>query len=399
MNEHREPSHPMSEVRRIRSPGGRRSEETLVKRETSCSGVDGKYGQRRNYITERKTTMYNSYEPLETKTIEDLMEKEFEDKPHLVDTLLPGVGVYILAGDPKSGKSWLALDLALHIASGKPMWEHEVFMTEVLYLALEDGEKRLQDRILRNGTGAPPGFYYATNALTVRGELIRQLSDEMKKHPGIGLVIIDTLAAVKGESIATASIYQDDYNIMRALHEFSTNNNITILVIHHTNKSKSPYPMNNISGSNGVTGGADGSFVLEKDKFEDEVAKLYCSCRDYEDHVLTLKFNKETCKWECLRDNSSYMDSLESDPDMRKVVEYIKETKEYRGSASELSQKLEIDKPGQILSGKLRRKRLDLERAGILFTRNRSRIGREITLIMLTPSDQVPNVEGGGDDA
>ena len=105
MNEHREPSHPMSEVRRIRSPGGRRSEETLVERETSCPGVDGKYGQRRNYITERKTTMYNSYEPLETKTIEDLMEKEFEDKPHLVDTLLPGVGVYILAGDPKSGKS------------------------------------------------------------------------------------------------------------------------------------------------------------------------------------------------------------------------------------------------------------------------------------------------------
>ena len=52
----------------------------------------------------------------------------------------------------------------------------------MLYLALEDGEKRLQDRILRNGTGAPPGFYYATNALTVRGELIRQLSDEMKKQ-------------------------------------------------------------------------------------------------------------------------------------------------------------------------------------------------------------------------
>ena len=42
---------------------------------------------------------------------------------------------------------------------------------------------------------------------------------------------------------------------------------------------------------------------------------------------------------------------------------------------------------------------LDLERAGILFTRNRSRIGREITLMLITPSDQVPNVEGGGDDA
>ena len=70
-----------------------------------------------------------------------------------------------------------------------------------------------------------------------------------------------------------------------------------------------------------------------------------------------------------------------------------------RSVAKALSQKLGIDKPGQILSGKLRRKRLDLERAGILFTRNRSRIGREITLMLITPSDQVPNVEGGGDDA
>lgn len=337
----------------------------------------------------------NYYEPLETNTLQSLMEKEFMDKPHLVDTILPGVGLYLLAGDPKSGKSWLALDLALSIASGKPMWEHEVFMTDVLYLDLEDGEKRLQDRVLRIATRFPPGFYYATDALTVRGELIRQLDDELKKHPGIGFVVIDTLAAIKGESIAAANIYQDDYNIMRALHEFSLKHNITILVIHHTNKNKSPYPMNNISGSNGVTGAADGSFVLEKDKFENEMAKLYCSCRDYEDHVITLKFNKETCKWEFLKDNSSFQDSIESDPDLRKVVEYIKEAKEFRGGAADLSQILGIEKPGQILSTKLSRKRLDLERVGIMFTRNRTHTGREINLILLGQ----PTPEGGEEDA
>ena len=337
----------------------------------------------------------NDYEPLETNTLQSLIEKEFMDKPHLVDTILPGVGLYLLAGDPKSGKSWLALDLALSIASGKAMWEHEVFMTDVLYLDLEGGEKRLQDRVLRIATRFPPGFYYATNALTVRGELIRQLDDELKKHPGIGFVVIDTLAAIKGESIAAANIYQDDYNIMRALHEFSLKHNITILVIHHTNKNKSPYPMNNISGSNGVTGAADGSFVLEKDKFEYEMAKLYCSCRDYEDHVITLKFNKETCKWEFLKDNSSFQDSIESDPDLRKVVEYIKEAKEFRGGAADLSQILGIEKPGQILSTKLSRKRLDLERVGIMFTRNRTHTGREINLILLGQ----PTPEGGEEDA
>ncbi len=342
---------------------------------------------------------YESYEPLGTNTLEDLMDKEFEDKPHLVDTVLPSVGVFLLAGDPKCGKSWLALDIALHVAAGIPLWNHDVTMTEVLYLCLEDGEQRLQDRVNKNGTPVSPGFYYATNSLSLRGDLLRQLAEEKNNHPGIGLVVIDTLAAIKGQAIGSASVYQDDYNVLRSLHEFSTNNNITILVIHHTNKCKSISPMNNISGSNGLTGGSDGNFLMEKDKFEDEVAKLYCSCRDYEGHVLTLKFDNTHCRWNCVRDTSKYMDSLESDPDVWKVVEYIKTKKEFKGSATELMTTLGIDRPAHIMSGILYRKRLDLERVGILFDRNRERDGRVITLLLIEPKDEVPVPERMVEDA
>ena len=112
MNEHREPSHPMSvEVRRSKT-WGKEIRRNPFRRGTSCPGVDDKYGQRKTIFQKGKNKM-NYYEPLETNTLQSLMEKEFMDKPHLVDTILPGVGLYLLAGDPKSGKSWLALDLAL----------------------------------------------------------------------------------------------------------------------------------------------------------------------------------------------------------------------------------------------------------------------------------------------
>ena len=127
--------------------------------------------------------MQETYEPLGTNTLENLMTKEFEDRPHLVDTLLPGVGLFLMAGDPKCGKSLLALDIALHVASGVPLWNHDVTMTEVLYLCLEDKESRLQQRVLKNGSVIPSGFYYANSSLSLRGELMRQLEEEKKNHP------------------------------------------------------------------------------------------------------------------------------------------------------------------------------------------------------------------------
>jgi hypothetical protein len=93
------------------------------------------------------------------------------------------------------------------------------------------------------------------------------------------------------------------------------------------------------------------------------------------------------------------MDSLESDPDVWKVVEYIKTKKEFKGSATELMTTLGIDRPAHIMSGILYRKRLDLERVGILFDRNRERDGRVITLLLIEPKDEVPVPERMVEDA
>ena len=59
-------------------------------------------------------------------------------------------GVTILAGKPKVGKSWLALDLALALAGGRfVLGDIHLIEGDVLYAALEDNERRLRSRIER----------------------------------------------------------------------------------------------------------------------------------------------------------------------------------------------------------------------------------------------------------
>lgn len=56
---------------------------------------------------------------------ETLMDKRLPPTKFCVDTLLPQ-GLCILGGSPKVGKSWLVLDLCVHVAQGTPLWGLDV---------------------------------------------------------------------------------------------------------------------------------------------------------------------------------------------------------------------------------------------------------------------------------
>ena len=52
-----------------------------------------------------------------------IMDTQLKANPYIVENLLYP-GLYILAGAPKIGKSWLALDLCLSVAEGEPFLKH-----------------------------------------------------------------------------------------------------------------------------------------------------------------------------------------------------------------------------------------------------------------------------------
>ena len=63
-----------------------------------------------------------------------------------IQWIVPGIlpeGLTLLAGKPKLGKSWLALDIAVAVASGGSVLGRECEPGPVLCLALEDNQRRL----------------------------------------------------------------------------------------------------------------------------------------------------------------------------------------------------------------------------------------------------------------
>ncbi len=75
-----------------------------------------------------------------------IMTTPMKPVKYLVDKMITQ-GLYILAGAPKVGKSWLALDLCLSVAKGEQFLNRDTDSGYVVYLSLEDSLLRLQNRL------------------------------------------------------------------------------------------------------------------------------------------------------------------------------------------------------------------------------------------------------------
>ena len=103
---------------------------------------------------------------LKTITAEALEDKDFPELRWAVPGLLTE-GLTILAGRPKKGKSWMGLGFAVAIASGGiALGKIKVEKGDVLYLALEDNERRLKSRLAKikvEGSRLPAHLHLVTD--------------------------------------------------------------------------------------------------------------------------------------------------------------------------------------------------------------------------------------------
>ncbi len=101
---------------------------------------------------------------LPTISMQELYDTTYESKPPLIDGLLYA-GTYLFVGSPKLGKSFLMAQLAYHISTGTPLWDYTTRKGTVLYLALEDDYRRLQERLYRMvGTEATDNLFFSVSA-------------------------------------------------------------------------------------------------------------------------------------------------------------------------------------------------------------------------------------------
>lgn len=116
----------------------------------------------------------------------ELMDLDFPPMEHVVKGLLPK-GLSILSGAPKVGKSWLAMDLCLHVAKGEPFWGMEVTQGTVWYLSLEDTNASAQYRLAcLNAEEKLDNLYFSTKDQspgTMADGLPNTIAKFMRKHP------------------------------------------------------------------------------------------------------------------------------------------------------------------------------------------------------------------------
>lgn len=232
----------------------------------------------------------------------ELQQKEIPPARFVVADFLPQ-GLSLLASPPKYGKSWFVLDLCLSVAAGTPFLGRDTVKSGCLYLALEDSQRRLQDRMNKvlDGKTAPQGFYFATSALDIGEGLLEQLESHMAAHPDTGLIVIDTLQKVRGASSGKENAYSADYREVGTLKAFADRHSVCLLLVHHLRKmADDGDPFNRISGTNGIMGAADSVFVLSRKKRSDTQTTLSITGRDIESLEIVLEFDKGNYHWQVL---------------------------------------------------------------------------------------------------
>lgn len=276
-------------------------------------------------------------EDLKIINADNLLYTSLGETEFIIEEILP-IGLHIFCGAPKVGKSWLMLDLCIKVSKGEELWNLKTNQCDVLYLALEDTHQRLQKRLFRLTDEIGSNFHIAIESNKITNGLVMQLEQALKQYSNIRLVVIDTLQKIRKQS--NDINYSADYGEISLLKAFADKNKIAIILVHHLRKQDDSDVFNKISGTTGIMGSSDTTFILEKKSRDDSVATLFVTGRDVEYQTFTLRF--EECRWNLLERSFQKELEMKNAPEIiYKVVSFINNNRKWQGSATELLNALE----------------------------------------------------------
>lgn len=224
-------------------------------------------------------------------------------------------GVSILAAKPKVGKSWLTLAWCIAIASAHKdrdlIFDNEYKGIRpkhgsVLYLALEDNQRRMKSRLAKLCIESPEHLHINTEwprcnegGVQAIEEWIVDRIEASKRDecPPPSLVAVDTLAKFRPPAKKVGDAYSQDYEAIEPLKKLADKYGIAVLIIHHQRKMDSDDPFDSVSGTLGLTGAADTIMIMAR---KDGGIVFMERGRDVEDDELAIQFNRDTGKWKAL---------------------------------------------------------------------------------------------------
>ena len=325
---------------------------------------------------------------IETKTMRQLYDQAFEPRVQTIDGLLCP-GLYLFVGEPKIGKSFCMLQMAYKVSRGEPFLGFDVpSPSPVLYLALEDTEERLQERLFRMfGTKVTDNLHFAIRADKIDDQLIEQLKNFMWQCPGTRLIIIDTLQKTR-KVTANPCNYSADYEVIGRLKTFADESKVSLILVHHMRKQESSNKTEMISGTNGLYGASDGAFLMYKKGSSDNELVIDVECRDLPPQ--SIRVNRDPVSLVYSRVDETAADPKPKDPIFEKVSALLSaEHPVWVGTATKLIADLGIDMKPNSLSYYLNvRSRMLYSDYRIRYEKGRTSQARGIRLTWIPPEER-----------
>lgn len=229
---------------------------------------------------------------MNTITASDLIKLETEAPKEIIKGLIT-VGYSIMAGTPKSGKSWNALDFAISVSTGAlALNVFRVDQGHVFYAALEDNYHRLKSRITAMSRVKKiqlnEDLVFSCDFPKLSNNGMETLHEYLNENPHTKLVIFDTLGRITDEK--KGDLYAEDYQLGAALQAMAFTHECAILVVHHSNKTQGQKGISKVSGTSGTTAAADNVLILTRLNEKAPKAQLDVISRDNADKLIDLEW-------------------------------------------------------------------------------------------------------------
>ena len=242
-----------------------------------------------------------SSEPVTLISLAELLK--LPDPEWLIRDLVPLPGITLLYGESGSGKSFVALDWSLSVATGISWLDTYDIDNHgtVVYIACEGMsglKKRAAAWLQQHETVQAPGdarISFSLRALdlydadardalmaTLRQtyppqmEYIPEINEFHDQAPGLKLVVIDTLArSYRGEDESAAAEMGE---FIRNIEVFCHDHGAAVLLVHHTGKSG-----RDERGSTALRGACEACFRVEGKKADGQLVAVTVECDKQKD--------------------------------------------------------------------------------------------------------------------
>jgi len=193
-----------------------------------------------------------------------------EDRLWLVDEIWGGEAVGIVGGEPKCCKSFLALDLAVAVASGAACLRRFALRQRgpVLLLSAEDGLPIVRRRIEGIAAAARVPFRSLDVHVITRPRLRLDLADDRRD-------LLETIEAVRPKMLVLdpfVRLHRVDENsasdvapLLGFLRQIQQEHHVAVVLVHHARKATgSTRPGQNLRGSSELHAWGDSNLYLRK---------------------------------------------------------------------------------------------------------------------------------------